>query len=135
METREVKSKLSDTASEEGGRRASRCEAEGAGKKAEGRRWLAKQKRDVVLRLLRGEDLERLSRETGVPAIRLSGWRDDFLAGGEAQLKACSSIARDREVRELQRKLGEVMMENELLREKAQRLEERSKASKTSARH
>jgi transposase-like protein len=78
------------------------------------------------LRLLRGEDLETLCRELGVTAARLSGWRDDFLAGGEAQLKSRTSTARDRQVRELQRKLGELTMENELLREKARRLEERA---------
>ena len=90
------------------------------------RRWSAKRKRDVVLRLLRGDDLELLSRELRVTAALLSQWRDDFLAGGEAQLKARSSNARDREIRELQRKLGELTMENELLREKARRLEERA---------
>ncbi len=39
------------------------------------------------LRLLRGEDLELVSRELGVTAAELSGWRDTFLAGGEAALK------------------------------------------------
>jgi transposase len=43
-----------------------------------------------VLRLLRGEDLELVSRELGVTAAELSGWRDQFLAGGEASLKIVS---------------------------------------------
>ena len=43
-------------------------------------------KRDVVLRLLRGEDLELVLRALGVAAATLSGWRDAFLAGGEASL-------------------------------------------------
>ena len=43
-------------------------------------------KRDAVLRLLRGEDLELVSRALGVTAATLSGWRDSFLAGGEANL-------------------------------------------------
>jgi hypothetical protein len=33
-----------------------------------------------VLRLLRGEPLETLSRELGIEAHRLAAWRDDFLA-------------------------------------------------------
>jgi hypothetical protein len=37
-----------------------------------------------VLRLLRGEDLETVSRGLGVTAATLSGWRDAFLAAGEA---------------------------------------------------
>ena len=38
----------------------------------------------AVLRLLRGEDLETVSRGLGVTAATLSGWRDAFLAAGEA---------------------------------------------------
>jgi len=125
MESMKVTCKHPDPAPAEGARRATGGGAGRAGKGGVGR-WSAKRKRDAVLRLLRGEDLEMLSRELGVTAARLSQWRDAFLAGGEAQLKARATIARDREVRELQRKLGELTMENELLREKARRLEERA---------
>ena len=41
-----------------------------------------------MLRLLRGEELELVSRELGVTAATLFGWRDDFLAGGQAALKS-----------------------------------------------
>ena len=37
-------------------------------------------KRATVLRLLRGEDLESVSRELGITAARASQWRDQFLA-------------------------------------------------------
>ena len=50
-------------------------------------RWSAKRKFAGVLRLLRGEDLETLSRELGVTAATLSGWRDQFLEGGAANLR------------------------------------------------
>jgi transposase-like protein len=40
----------------------------------------------AVLRLLWGEDLETVSRGLGVTAATLSGWRDAFLAAGEAAL-------------------------------------------------
>jgi hypothetical protein len=43
-------------------------------------------KRDADLRLLRGEDLDLVSRSLGVTAARLSEWRDEFLIGGEAAL-------------------------------------------------
>jgi transposase-like protein len=42
-------------------------------------RWSAGKKTDAVLRLLRGEPLEVLSRELGVEAHRLAAWRDEFL--------------------------------------------------------
>ena len=54
-------------------------EAAGAGR---GGRMSRQRKRDAVLRLLRGEDLETVSRALGVTAATLSGWRDAFLAAG-----------------------------------------------------
>ena len=44
-----------------------------------GGRMSAGRKRAAVLRLLRGEDLELVSRELGVTAARPSQWRDTFL--------------------------------------------------------
>jgi hypothetical protein len=51
-------------------------------------RFSSQRKTSAVLRLLRGEDLEFVSRELGVTVATLSGWRDDFLAGGQAALKS-----------------------------------------------
>jgi len=45
----------------------------------------ARRKQSAVLRLLRGEGLELVSRELGIPAAEVSGWRDAFLAAGEAR--------------------------------------------------
>src|SRR5690606_8679342 len=47
-------------------------------------RWSANRKIDVVLRLLRGESLEDVSREVGVEAHRLAAWPDDFFGVGQA---------------------------------------------------
>lgn len=41
---------------------------------------VANRKTDVVLRLLRGESLDVVSRQVGVEAHRLAAWRDVFLA-------------------------------------------------------
>src|SRR3954470_18596242 len=51
-----------------------------------GGRLSRQRKRDAVLRLLRGEDLETLSRALGATAATLSGWQDTFVAAGEASL-------------------------------------------------
>jgi len=40
----------------------------------------------AVLRLLRGEDLEDRLARAGITAATLTGWRDAFLAAGEAAL-------------------------------------------------
>jgi transposase len=42
----------------------------------------ARRKQQVVLRLLRGEGLDALARETGQAAGTLSAWREDFLQPG-----------------------------------------------------
>src|SRR3954469_24780946 len=87
------------------------------------RRMSARRKQEAVLRLLRGEDLELLSRELGVTAAELSGWREAFLAAGEASLKSRPADARGAEIGRLQAKVGELTMTTELLEAKIERLE------------
>ena len=67
----------------------------------------------VVLRLLRGEDLESVSRAVGITAARASQWRDRCLAAGQASLKSRPPDARNEDDRRLQAKIGELLMENE----------------------
>ncbi len=83
----------------------------------------AKRKQSAVLRLLRGEDLELLSRELGVPAAELTAWREAFLAAGEAALKTRPADGCDLEIGRLKTKVGELTMANELLDAKIERLE------------
>jgi hypothetical protein len=80
-------------------------------------------KRDAVLRLLRGEDLELVSRALGVTAAMLSGWRDAFLAAGEAALATRPGSGEELESGRLRAKLGEALIERDLLREKITLLE------------
>ena len=87
------------------------------------RRMSARRKQDAVLRLLRGEDLELLSRQLGVTAADLSGWRGAFLAAGEVSLKTRPADARDAEIGRLKAKVGDLTMANELLEAKIERLE------------
>ena len=99
-------------------------DAGGAGPTPEPRRRMsARRKQDAVPRLLRGEDLELVSRELGVTAAELSGWRDAFLAAGEVSLKSRPADARDAEIGRLKAKVGELTMANELLGAKVERLE------------
>jgi transposase len=86
-------------------------------------RMSRRRKMAAVLRLLRGEDLELVSRSLGVTAATLSGWRDAFLAGGEAALVTKPADANDLELVRLKAKLGEAMLERELLAEKVAALE------------
>ena len=87
------------------------------------RRMSARRKQAAVLRLLRGEDLELVSRELAVTAAELSGWREAFLAAGESCLKSRPADARDAEIGRLKEKVGDLTMANELLGAKIERLE------------
>src|SRR5437588_2221359 len=96
-----------------------------------GGRMSRQRKRDAVLRLLRGEDLETVSRELGVTAATLSGWRDAFLAGGEAALRSRAATGEELESERLKAKLGAALIERDLLNEKIALLE----AGRPFARH
>src|SRR3954452_8800642 len=86
-------------------------------------RFSANRKTEAVLRLLRGEDLEALSRELGVTAATLSSWRAAFLDGGKASLKSRPADDRDEEIARLRAKVGQLTMDVELLDRKCQHLE------------
>ena len=88
-----------------------------------GGRMSRRRKAAAVLRLLRGEDLETVSRSLGITAATLSGWRDAFLAAGEAAMAGRPDGGEALEGARLKAKLGEVMVERDLLHEKIAALE------------
>lgn len=88
-------------------------------------RFSARRKAGVVLRLLRGESLELLSREVGITAARLSSWREQFLQSRQAALKKPIHNGRDLEIARLQQKLGEVTMEERATPEENREIGER----------
>ena len=87
------------------------------------RRFSAPRKLEAVRRLMRGEPLELVARELNVTAARLSGWQDRALLGAGSALKDRERDRRDDEISRLKGKVGEMTMENELLREKIRRME------------
>jgi hypothetical protein len=80
-------------------------------------RWSARKKSEAVLRLLKGEDLDTLSRELKVNAATLSGWRDIFLENGLAGLKSREVDSRDEKIAQLQKALGATTLRLEVARE------------------
>jgi transposase len=95
------------------GARSAAGSASGA---AEVKRWSTGRKRGVVLRLLRGEPVDAVSREVGVTIVELEKWRELALAGMEAGLKARSSDPLEARLNDAVRRVGELSMENEILR-------------------
>ena len=99
---------------------AEATEASGPGRAG---RMSRRRKRDAVLRLLRGEDLEMVSRSLGVTAATLTAWRDAFLAGGESKLATRPTEGEALESERLEARLGEMLPERELLEAKVAALE------------
>ena len=97
----------------------------GAGALAPGQRWSASRKRDVVLRLLRGESLDAVSREVGVEIYRLEDWKERALAGLALGLKGHVGEPAVMALDAAKRHIGELSMENELLRARARAAERR----------
>lgn len=107
----------------EGARRATDASTDdgAAGPLASGQRWTVSRKREVVLRLFRGESLDRLSREFGVEIYRLEEWRDRALSGMAAGLKSRRSNPVQAELDTAMKRIGELAMENELLYERCRK--------------
>jgi hypothetical protein len=87
------------------------------------KRFSVQRKMAIVARLLRGEPLELVARETNVSIARLTEWRDRALAGAATALKERERDDRDDEIARLKSKVGEITMDNELLYAKIAALE------------
>ena len=86
-----------------------------------GQRWSVSRKREVVLRLLRGESAEALSRELGVEIYRLEKWREKGLLAIDAGLKEREGDPLQAELDAAMKRIGELTMENDLLWERVRK--------------
>ena len=80
-------------------------------------RLSARRKAEVVVRALRGEDVDLLSRELRVPAHQIARWREEFLSAGTDALKARARGPDRGRLRATQATVGELTMQVEILRE------------------
>ena len=122
--SRKGRSKRGTPARTQGARRATGGSG-GGGALAAGQRWSAGRKREVVLRMLRGDSLDALSRELGVEIYRLEEWRDKALSGMDLGLKDRQDDPLSHELDAAKRHIGELSMEIELLRERSRAAEGR----------
>jgi hypothetical protein len=76
-------------------------------------RWSAPRKTELVLRLLRGEALDGVSRDSQVPAHELERWQRIFLEQGKRGLRT-KAEPEERELILARAKIGELMMRLEL---------------------
>jgi CRISPR/Cas system-associated protein Csx1 len=85
------------------------------------KRWSAGRKKEIVLRLLKGEPVDELSREVGVPIAQIEKWKETVLTRMELLLKERSDDPWQAELEAAKKQIGELCMENELLRVKAEK--------------
>src|SRR5712691_2084427 len=104
---------------------AERPPESGAAALGRGGRMSRQRKTAAVLRMLRGEDLETVSRELCVTAATLTGWHEAFLAAGEAALRTRPGSGEELESDRLKARLGATLIERDLLNEKIALLEGR----------
>lgn len=83
---------------------------------AKKRRRMVGTKEAVVLRLLRGEDMELVSRESGFPLHELGAWMDQYKGGGREALKSHPGIAGNQELEQARQLIAKLAMENEILK-------------------
>jgi hypothetical protein len=76
-------------------------------------RWSVQRKTELVVRLLRGESLEAVSRESQVPAHELERWQRIFVEQGKRGLRT-KAEPEERELILARAKIGELMMRLEL---------------------
>ncbi|KKL25872.1 hypothetical protein LCGC14_2400950 [marine sediment metagenome] len=85
------------------------------------RRWTAGRKKDAVIRLLRGESIDEVSRDLGVETYRLENWRERAFEGIELGLKDRQGDPLNEDLDKAKKQIGELSMEVELLRSKIRR--------------
>lgn len=93
--------------------------AKGKGERPSGVRWSVRRKADDVMRLLRGEDLDEVSRELRAEAHRLAG--AEFIAAGTEGLKERPPRPRTARLKEAERKIGELTLSHDILRAAARK--------------
>src|SRR5271157_4179205 len=92
------------------------------------RRYSVQRKMAVVARLLCGEPLDVVARESNISVAKLTEWRDRALAGAASALKERERDDREDEIVRLisKSKVGEITMDNELLSAKIAAMEAKS---------
>src|SRR6516164_8156060 len=88
-------------------------------------RWTAKRRATLVISLLKGETtVVEAARRHGLKVAEVEDWRERFLLGAENALRARPKEEdglREEEVNRLKRKVGELTMDLDILREAAKR--------------
>jgi transposase-like protein len=84
-------------------------------------RWTAKRRVALVVSLLKGEtSVAEAARKHALTVAEVEDWRDRFLLGAENALRSRpkdEEALRDEEVKKLKQKVGELVLDNDILKE------------------
>ncbi len=85
------------------------------------KRWTAKRRVALVLEVLRGETTAaEAARRHGLTVAEIEQWKERFLGGAENALRSKpldDEALKDQEIKRLQRKVGELVMDIDILKE------------------
>lgn len=86
-------------------------------------RWTAKRRTALVLQILKGEtSAQEAARKHGLTVAEVEGWMEKGLAAMENQLRSRprdDEGLKDEEIKRLKQKVGELVLDNDILREAA----------------
>ncbi len=97
---------------------AEEVERGSTGTATEFKRWSVNRKKEAVLRMMRGEPADVLSRELCIEVCRLEEWLEKAYQGIEESLKTREGDPLSAELDAAMRRIGEISLENELLRDR-----------------
>ena len=84
-------------------------------------RWTAKRRVALETSILKGEtSVQEAARKHGLTVAEIEDWRDRFLLAAENALRARpkdDEALKDEQIRKLKQKVGELVLENDVLRE------------------
>ena len=93
--------------------------------KKEVKRWTASRKAELIIESFSGKKTSaKLCRQNGISQSTFFQWKKDFISGGTSSLKNGNGTEKNelsRKLAETERKLGEMVVEKEILQEAVER--------------
>ena len=88
-------------------------------------RWTTKRKAALVLSIIKGEtSIQQAARQHGMTVAELEDWKERFLLAAENALRARpkdEEALREEQIKKLKQKIGDLVMDIDILREAAKR--------------
>ena len=88
-------------------------------------RWTTKRKAGLVLSILKGEtSIQEAARQHGITVAEIEDWKEKFLLGAENALRTRpkdDEALQEEQIKKLKQKIGDLVMDMDILREAAKR--------------